>query len=383
MRIALVAEDFYPQLGGVPEHVHHLALELLARGHQATVITSHMRGRCPANFRNQYPVIRVGKSVVIYLNGGVARITAGAKLERRLEAIIRQHRFDVVHVHGGLAPTFGILAPRAAHRAGVPVVNTFHSWFPPSATVWALRRPLQHILDLHAATIAVSEAAVEAHARYFMAEWEIIPNGVDVQHFHPHDRAPPTLGAREPRLLYLHRLEPRNHLDTLLDAMPEILAHYPDARLIIAGDGPWRRYYRRRARMLGDHVRFLGRIDDRPDQYRTADLYLCPTMRAGFGITLLEAMACGTPLVIADNPGFRWVVDGGREAVLLPHSDAHAWARTVVALLADPDRRAAMSAAGVAKAQRYAWPTIAERILGVYARVTSGGPRKDVGQRSG
>jgi phosphatidylinositol alpha-mannosyltransferase len=249
------------------------------------------------------------------------------------------------------------------------VVNTFHSWFPPSTTAWLLRRPLQRILDLHAAAIAVSAAVVQAHARYFTAEWEIIPNGVDVQYFHPDGRAPPALPTRGPRLLYLHRLEPRNHLDTLLDAMPEILAHHPDARLIVAGDGPWRRHYHRRARMLGDHVCFLGRIDDRPEQYRAADLYLCPTMRAGFGITLLEAMACGTPLVAADNPGFRWVVDGGREAVLLPHADAHAWARMVVALLADPARRAAMSAAGIAKAQRYAWPRIAERILAVYTRV--------------
>jgi phosphatidylinositol alpha-mannosyltransferase len=178
------------------------------------------------------------------------------------------------------------------------------------------------------------------------------------------------LPTRAPRLLYLHRLEPRNHLETLLDAMPEILAHYPEARLIVAGDGPWERYYRHRARKLVDRVRFLGQIDDRPEQYRAADLYLCPTMRAGFGITLLEAMACGTPLVVADNPGFRWVVNGGCEAVLVPHRAAHAWARTVVALLADPGRRAEMSAAGIAKAQRYAWPVVAERILAVYTRVT-------------
>jgi phosphatidylinositol alpha-mannosyltransferase len=235
--------------------------------------------------------------------------------------------------------------------------------------VWALRRPLQRILDLHAAVIAVSEPAVQAHARYFRADWELIPNGVDVRYFHHRGGRSSTLPTREPRLLYLHRLEPRNHLETLLNAMPEILAHYPDAQLIVAGDGPWGAYYRRRARTLGDHVRFLGQIDDRADQYRAADLYLCPTMRAGFGITLLEAMACGTPLVVADNPGFRWLVDGGSEAVLLPHHDTRAWAKTVVALLADPGRRAAMSAAAVAKAQRYAWPTIAERILAVYARV--------------
>jgi phosphatidylinositol alpha-mannosyltransferase len=373
VHIALVAEDFYPQLGGVPEHIHHLALELLARGHRVTVVTSRMTGSYPANFRGQYPVLRLGKSVVIYLNGGVARVTVGLGLERRLASAFRHERFDVVHVHGGLAPTFGLLAPRAAHRAGIPVVNTFHSWFPPSRTAWMLRRPLQRILDLHAANIAVSEPVARVHARYFKADWEIIPNGVDLRYFHQNGRPSPITPGRGPRLLYLHRIEPRNHLGTLLDAMPEILERYPEAQLTVAGDGPWGRYYRRRARKLGPHVRFLGRIDDRAEQYRAADIYLCPTMRAGFGITLLEAMACGTPMIVADNPGFRSVVDGGCEAVLLPHDDDRGWARAIIDLLSDPERRAAMQSAGLAKVRRYGWTEIADRILAVYRRVTGRG----------
>src|SRR5580765_7027211 len=123
MRIALVAEDYYPQLGGVPEHVHNLALELNRRGHAASVITSHMRGA-----RDDAPFVRrVGTSVVIYANGGVSRITAGWRLVARLTALFRDGRFDVVHVHGGLAPTFGLAAPLAAWNAGIPVVATFHS----------------------------------------------------------------------------------------------------------------------------------------------------------------------------------------------------------------------------------------------------------------
>ena len=129
LRVALVAEDYYPQLGGVPEHVHHLA--------------------------------------------------------RELEALFRKERFDIVHVHGGLSPTLGLVAPRAAWRAGIPVVATFHTWFPDSLGYRVLRAPFQRMLDRHAATIAVSSAAREAMARYFTAPWEIIPNGVDTTFFQP------------------------------------------------------------------------------------------------------------------------------------------------------------------------------------------------------
>ncbi len=123
--------------------------------------------------------------------------------------------------------------------------------------------------------------------------------------------------------------------------------------------------------LLGSSVRFAGQInDERPEYYGTADLYLCPTTKASFGITLLEAMACGTPMVISDITGFRELIDGGGEAVLVPKDDPAAWARATMGLIGDADRREAMGAAGLAKAARFAWPRVADRVLAVYERVT-------------
>ena len=363
MRIALVAEDYYPQLGGVPEHVHNLALELNGWGHTAHVVTSRMGDYPDAEF-----VRRVGTSRVIYANGGVSRVTTGWRLRRRLEDLFRAGRYDIVHVHGGLAPTLGLAAPFAAWRAGIPVVATFHSWFARSLGCRVFRRPLQKILDRHAATIAVSEPVVDANARYFRADWDIIPNGVDTNFFRPNGRR--SSDTEHPRLLFLGRIEPRNGLGTLLDAMPRILARYPNAVLTVAGDGPWRSYYERRAQELGTSVRFAGQVfEDRPAYYGAADLYLCPTTIASFGVTLLEAMACGTPMVVSDNLGFRSVIADGEEAVIIPKDDPAVWANATIALLGDPERRAAMGHAGVAKAARFAWPRIARAELAVYERV--------------
>ena len=115
----------------------------------------------------------------------------------------------------------------------------------------------------------------------------------------------------------------------------------------------------------GDSTAF-GQLVER---YRAADLYLCPTMRGSFGITLLEAMACGAPMVLADNPGFRSVMGDSDAAVMLPHDDAAAWAQAVIAVIRDPARRQAMSTAGLARVQRFAWPRVTDEVLNVYERV--------------
>src|SRR2546427_383000 len=269
------------------------------------------------------------------------------------------------------SPTLGLVASSAAWRLGLPVVATSHTWFTRSLAYRFFRPVLQRRLDRVAARIAVSEPVVRAMSMYFRADWEIIPNGVNVEYFHPNGRRPTDYLGRGPRLLFLGRLDPRNGLDTVLGAMPTILARYPVTKLVVVGDGPLRAHYERRAMPLGSSVKFVGQInDERPEYYATADLYLCPTTKASFGITLLEAMACGTPMIVSDITGFRELIAGGGEAVLVPKDDPAAWARTTMELMADAGRREAMAAAGLAKAARFAWPRVADRVLAVYERVT-------------
>jgi glycosyltransferase involved in cell wall biosynthesis len=123
---------------------------------------------------------------------------------------------------------------------------------------------------------------------------------------------------------------------------------------------------------FGAAVEFVGRTENRSEHYQQADLYLCPTTPAGFGISLLEAMACGTPIVLAGNSGFRSVIGSGKEAVFLPHDDAGAWAQTILALAGDPARRQQMTNEGLNRVSSFAWPLVAQRILSVYQRVVSG-----------
>ena len=359
LRVALVSEYYYPHLGGVTEHVHHFARELRRQGHHADIITSRIGHNTP-----EPGVIRLGRSVSIYANGSQARVTIGDGLRREMRRVLRAGAYDVVHVHSPFAPTLPLLA---IDEADCPVVATVHTNFADSLAYRVFRKKLQRLSDRMHALIAVSPTAAEAHARYFDASWTIVPNGVDLDAFHPGAPRPALLDDDRPNILFVGRFDPRNALGPLMEAFRRVVHDGRDARLIVVGDGPLRRYYRRLAR--GDRrIVFTGALrEERPGYYAGATLYACPTTRASFGITLLEAMACGTPIVCSDIPGFRDVVQDGREAMMVPLNSATALAEMLERVLDDDVLRARLGHAGRRTAAEYGWPAVTRRVLGVYA----------------
>ena len=98
--MGIVTQSYYPRFGGVTEHVHHTAKELVRRGHDVTVITSHFRGQGPADL----PVERIGRNLLIPFNRAFVDFTIGWNLEKQLRALFRRHQFDVIHTHCPAAP---------------------------------------------------------------------------------------------------------------------------------------------------------------------------------------------------------------------------------------------------------------------------------------
>jgi phosphatidyl-myo-inositol alpha-mannosyltransferase len=361
VRIGLVTEYYYPHLGGVCEHVHHFARELRRRGHCADIITSLISGAAP-----EPHVIRLGRSVPWYINGSQSRITVGGTLRRDMRRVLRDGRYDLVHVHSPLTPVLPLLA---VEEAEVPVVGTFHTYFDRSAGYRMFRRFFQQRLDMLGAAIAVSRSTIVALERYFDADWVIVPNGVDTTQFHPTARPPLAMEGDEPTILFLGRFDPRNGLSTLIEAFKRVRARGRRARLVVVGDGPLRGHYRALARGRSD-IRFVGPVlDGRPGYYAGSAIYACPTTKASFGITLLEAMACRTPIVCSDILGFRDVVQHGREAWMVPGNDAEALANGLVHLLDDEPLRWRLGATGHRRAIEYDWSRVTDQVLAVYDRI--------------
>jgi phosphatidylinositol alpha-mannosyltransferase len=361
LRIALVTEYYYPHLGGVCEHVHFFAREARRHGHDVDIITSHLPGADP-----QPNVIRLGRSVPLYVNGSQGRVTVGRTLRRDMRQVLRDGRYDVVHVHSPLTPVLPLLA---IAEAEVPVIGTFHTYFDRSIGYQAFRRPLQHRLDKLSAAIAVSQSTIVALERYFDADWKIIPNGIDTDLFRPDVPRPADIRDDVPAILFLGRFDPRNGLSTLIDAFKRVKGRARRAQLLIVGDGPLRKHYYRQAGRDPD-ITFAGAVlDGRPSYYAHSAMYACPTTKASFGITLLESMACRTPIVCSDILGFRDVVMHGREALMVPCGDRDALANALVHLLDDERLRTRLGETGRARALEYDWRRVTASILEVYRDV--------------
>lgn len=361
LRIALVTEYYYPHLGGVCEHVHFFAREARRRGHRVDIITSNLPGAEP-----QPHVIRLGRSQSVYCNGSQARITVGLGLRRELRKVLREGRYDIVHVHSPLTPVLPLLA---IEEADCPVVGTFHTYFDNSKGYALFNSYFQKKLDMLAAAVCVSHSTTVALERYFSAPWQIIPNGIDTSVFHPSVAAPAAIRKDILSVLFLGRFDPRNGLSTLIDSFRKVKGKGREAQLVVVGDGPLREHYYKQAR--GDRdITFVGAVlEGRPSYYAHSSIYACPTTKASFGITLLEAMACETPIVCSDILGFQDVVVNGREALMTPCGDRDALADALVLLLDDEGLRIQLGTTGRYESMKYSWPRVTSQVLDVYHAV--------------
>ena len=281
---------------------------------------------------------------------------------------LRAGNFDVVHVHEPPAPIIGW---DAVSFDGAPVVGTFHAYAPkfvPNniANLLGARRKFNQL----SARIAVSEAAEWTGRRWYGGNYDVIPNGVDLD-------AAPRLARDgddgELRLLFIGRSEQRKGLPVLLRAFEALTEHVP-ARLTIIGT------------RSEDVVRSLAN----PDSMRSIDAIgvvdsdrlwrelegadvLCAPSLAGesFGMVLTEAFAAGTPVVASDIAGYSDVVRDGIDGVLIPPGDPQRLAEELQRLHVEPKRRAAMGEAARVGAERFAWTTVAARIEAVYERAVA------------
>ena len=361
LRIALVTEYYYPHLGGICEHVHFFAREARRRGHHVDIITSALPGA-----EAQPHVIRLGRSQPVYFNGSQARITWGFGIRKQMRETLRKGCYDIVHVHSPLTPTLPILA---IEEAECPVVGTFHTYFDKSNMYRLLNGYLQSRLDSLDAAICVSHSTTVALERYFTAPWQIIPNGIDTDVFHPSVSAPPAIRKDVPSILFLGRFDPRNGLSTLIDSFRRVKGKGRQAQLVVVGDGPLREHYYKQAN--GDQdITFVGAVlEGRPSYYAHSSIYACPTTKASFGITLLESMACETPIVCSDILGFQDVVVNGREALMTPCGDRDALADALVQLLDDEGLRIQLGTTGRHESMKYSWPRVTSQVLDVYHSV--------------
>ncbi|WP_131786559.1 glycosyltransferase family 4 protein [Protofrankia symbiont of Coriaria ruscifolia] len=369
MKIGLACPYTWDVPGGVQIHVRDLAEALVDLGHDVSVIT-------PVGNEAELPpyAVDAGHAVPVPYNGSVARLLMGPVSAARVRRWLREHDFDLLHVHEPTAPSVSLLACMLADG---PIVATFHTSNPRSKILTAAHGALQPSMEKVRARIAVSEAARRTLVEHLGVDAILIPNGVSIPTFQRAVPLPEPV-SNGSTVVFLGRIdEPRKGLDVLLAALPTLVARCADARLLVAGPGDGEAVLGRVEPDLRNRVHLLGLVSDadKPRVFRSGEVYCAPnTGQESFGIVLLEAMAAGVPVVASDIDAFRRVLDDGHAGRLFPVADAASLAHTLADLLADPAQRGRLAGRGRAVVAAYDWTVIAKQIVGVYEMVVGDRP---------
>mgnify|MGYP001404825185 CR=1 FL=1 len=292
--------------------------------------------------------------------------------------------YDLIHSHYWLSGRVGMVLSR---EWGVPHVATFHTLARTKLRARAgeneteLRLAVEkRVMDSADAVVVSTALEKEDLVQLYQARphnVHVIPAGVDLEMFRPMDqtRARQALGLSETRvILYVGRLEPLKGVDLLINAVP-LLGDLGDTRLMVVGGQPGKDKELRRLKVLTSRlgiqkrVTFTGAVKqaELPNYYNAADVFVLPSYYESFGLVALEAMACGTPVVVSRVGGLKTFVRDGETGYLIPWRTPEPFAQRMDVLLANPALRKTMGKAARAKAQEMSWSVVADRMSDYYS----------------
>ena len=395
-RILMLSWEFPPRIvGGIARHVAELSQALARAGAAVDVVTAHHPG-APAE-----ETIPAGEGRLRVLRAGPAPINPldfvcdihqldFALLERLLAE--GERKYDIIHAHDWLV---AFAARTLKHGLGVPLVATIHAT--EAGRNRGIRNPIQHyihsvewLLTYDARRVICCSQAM-AHEigealRVPADKLRVLPNGVDPERVSCADSRAELEAFRrrwaepgERVVFFVGRLAVEKGVEVLIDALPEVLAAHPEAKLVVAGGG-WHGHLRDRAvaKGVGNKVVFTGFLpeEDLPRMYAIAEAAVFPSLYEPFGIVALEAMAAGVPVVTSDIGGFREVVRHERTGLHTWANNAGSLAWGINRVLSDPKLAARLRRAGRREVrERYGWDGIAERTLEVYEEVLADATR--------
>ena len=372
--------------GGMNVYVRQLARELAALGCQVDVFT---RAHDPGEAR----IIPIADGArVIHLKAGPTDATLDdlySYTSDFTEGVVRFQKsegveYDLIHSHYWLS---GVIGMELSSRWNAPHIATFHTLARTKQRARAGERESDRRAQAEQRIIAAANAVVvSTHIEkddiaklYGTSETpiEVIPPGVDVSLFRPIDagKARRELGLSDKHtILYVGRIEPLKGLDILIKAV-SMLHDAANVSLIIVGGGLEDDAEMRRLKFLAsqldisDMVSFAGAVGQErlPAYYNAADVFVLPSWYESFGLVALEAMSCGTPVVVSRVGGLKTFVENGKTGYLVPWRCPEAFARNLETLLANPALRDAMGSAARRKALDMSWAAMANSALKCYS----------------
>jgi len=349
-----------PLSGGAEVHFHEIFRRVAAMGHPVTLLCSAFAGAAPEEEIDGIRIVRSGSRNFFNFSVPAAY--------RRLR---RRQTFDVVIDDLNKIPFFTPCFVRE------PLLTIVHHLFgrsiyleasllPASYVYWSERLALRIYRRTPFAVVSESTRA-ELRQLGITSPIELLPNAVD------HDRygVAPAERSPEPLICHLGRLKRYKSVEHLLRALPLVHAVLPATRLVIVGEGDHRPALEDLAGELGirEAVRFTGQVshEEKVCWLNRAWVAVNPSPKEGWGLTVIEANACGVPVVAADSPGLRDSVQDHETGLLYPYGEIETLAAGLITLLRDRELRERMGEAARRWAGTFSWDESARKALAILA----------------
>jgi len=371
LSVLLVHVWYWPHIGGGNQHVEHIARQLVARGHKATVWCADIPEHEEKRFvRDGVEVIRLPPKRIL---GGIDPVVSIKDLDMN---------FDIVHLHDTL-PVLIRRSVKRARKEKIPVVTTFHNDYIKTSIsgkiLKQIRWALQGRKTLHASNARIALTPYYANhlkGRGVRKSIDILPNG-----FEPVAEAavrPASLpdGSEElPLLVFVGRLSEQKGLDVLMDAWDLFCQRgEPRAHLAIAGSGELNEWLDERiaSSTYPDSIAKLGRVEDAEKRwlFEQAKAVLIPSRFEGLPTVLLEAMHAGAPTVMADVNDLGGLVTEPNAGLSVAPGNSQDLFKAINTLLqADDTQIKTWSDNGHEASKPYLWSNVVDDLLNVYRRV--------------
>ncbi len=359
-----------PQAGGAEVHLHEILGRVVAAGHEVHLLCSGWAGAAAEAELDGIRVHRVASRYTFTLAARGAFDRLAARL--RPDLVVEDVNKVPLNLPRRWDGPFVLVVP---HLFGTTAFRELPA--PVAAVVWAAERPMPRVYARAAVHAISTSTRDDLLARGFRPEAvRVIYPGVDAARFAPD---PAIERAIEPTFLYVGRLKRYKQVEVAIGALARVRARHPAARLWIAGTGDDRPRLERAARRVGvaGAVDFLGFVseDRKLELYRRAWAVVLPSLKEGWGITNLEAAACGTPAVAADNSALRESVRDGESGFLVPTGAVAAWADALDRLAADAELRERLGRGARAFAATFPWARTAQETLSHFEAAAAHPPR--------
>jgi len=363
VRIAIFSESFLPLKTGVAKFTYDLCYHLKKRGHNVILIT----GDFGINYNFDFEVIKIGKISKIYANGSWTYFILENPIlfYKNLKKILNDYKIEIFHNQGPLGPPYSVLSSYFVKKINknIRTIGTFHS--KQMKITFGLKlysKFVKKFINYNDILTAPSKSTANEMKEIFNVNSIIIPNGINLDKFKANSKE---IENNSFKILYVGRLDYRKGCDILLKAFEKI--NNNKLELWIVGNGPYKRIVLEYMEKY-KNIKLFENVEDEKliNFYNNCDICVFPT-RGGeaFGIVLLEAFACGKPVICSNIDGYNEVAKENC-ALFFKNSDYEDLAKKILLLYNDKSLREKLSKNAIQRAKNFDWNKIVLEFEKVY-----------------